>query len=132
LKKTEPLRVLLVDDEEDLVFTMEERLKIRGFDAEGFVSGESALERFKEKEFDVVVIDVKMPGLGGLEAMRKMKAIRPDVAVIFFTGHGSQENGEEGMREGAFDYLMKPVNLEDLIVKIKQAAEKPPERNQDG
>ncbi|OGL42243.1 MAG: response regulator [Candidatus Schekmanbacteria bacterium RBG_13_48_7] len=117
------LKVLLVDDEEELVDTWVERLIFRGIDAEGVTNGTKALEVLKGKKFDVVVIDVKMPGLGGLEVMKRIRKEHPNVKVILITGHGSVKNGEEGLQEGAFDYLAKPVKLEDLIEKMKEAAE---------
>ncbi|MFC1852571.1 response regulator [candidate division CSSED10-310 bacterium] len=109
------LTVLLVDDELELIETLEERLMIRDIDAQAVTTGEEALKLVAEKEFDVVVLDVKMPGIGGLETLRRIKKIRPALPVILLTGHGSTRDSEEGIRCGAFDYVMKPLNIEDLI-----------------
>ena len=120
-----PIRVLLVDDEEDLSLVLAERLQMRGFDAEGVTSGETALSRIEQKQFDVLVVDVKMPGLGGLNLLRKLRQRNPRSQVILFTGHGSTQEAEEGIREGAFEYLVKPVEIEELVKKIQQAAGRP-------
>lgn len=114
--------VLLVDDEEELSLVLAERLQMRDYDAEGVVSAEAALERLKEKTFKVIVIDVKMPGMGGLELMRKIRHDYSGMKIILFTGHGSTKEGEQGIAEGAFDYLIKPVKIENLIKKINDAA----------
>jgi len=116
------IKVLLVDDEEDLSLVLAERLEIRGFDARGVTSSEMALELLKDKDFDVVVVDVKMPGIGGIDLMRQIKLNNPKIEVILFTGHGSRKDGEMGLNEGAFDYLIKPVKIEDLMQKIEKAA----------
>lgn len=115
------LRVLLVDDEEELVFTLAERLKIRGVDTVAVTSGKAALDAIEAQEFDVVLLDVKMPGLGGLDVMKRIKAKDRRVQVILITGHGSAENGAEGNRSGAFDYVMKPININDLLAKLQAA-----------
>ena len=116
-----PLRVLLIDDEEELVSTLAERLKLRGIEVEGVTSGADAIERVQEKKFDVVVLDMKMPGIGGLEVMRRIRREQPGVKFILMTGRGSLEEGEEGMQEGAFAYLLKPINIEDLMEKMMEA-----------
>lgn len=117
-----PLRILLVDDEEDLVLTLQERLQLRGFDAEGVVSGMDALERIEEKSFDVILLDLKMPGISGLTVMKRIRQDHPDVGFVLFTGHGSLEEAEEGVQLGAFSYLVKPFNIDDLVSTIRQAA----------
>jgi len=117
--------VLIVDDEEDFLETIIKRLNKREVDASGARSGEEALELLKEKTFDVVILDVKMPGgMDGIEALREMKKIQPLVEVILLTGHASVETSIEGMKLGAFDYLLKPIKLDDLLRKIAQAIEK--------
>lgn len=118
------LRVLIVDDEEELVSTLTERLALRDIDADGAVNGADALKRIQEKDYDVVVLDVKMPGLDGLEVMRKMGAMRPKMQVILLTGRGSERESRIGIEEGAFDYLVKPVDIEDLIQKMREAVNK--------
>ena len=117
--------VLIVDDEEDFLETIIKRLNKRQVDASGARSGEEALELLKEKTFDVVILDIKMPGgMDGIEALREMKKIQPLAEVILLTGHASVETSIEGMKLGAFDYLLKPIKLDDLLNKIAQAIEK--------
>jgi DNA-binding NtrC family response regulator len=118
-------RALVVDDEEDFLETLVKRLHKRNIDTTGVPSGEEALEIMKEKLFDVVILDVKMPGgMDGIEALREMKKIQPLAEVILLTGHASVETSIEGMKLGAFDYLLKPIKLEELLVKLAQAFEK--------
>lgn len=117
--------VLIVDDEEDFVETMVSRLKKRSVDATGVQSGEAALEEIKKREYDVVIMDIKMPGgMDGIEAMREIKKERPLTEVILLTGHASIETSIEGMKFGAFDYVLKPAKLEELLKKIALALEK--------
>ena len=117
--------VLIVDDEEDFLETIIKRLNKRQVDASGARSGEEALELLKEKTFDVIILDVKMPGgMDGIEALRKIKKIQPLAEVLLLTGHASVETSIEGMKLGAFDYLLKPIKLDDLLNKIAQAIEK--------
>jgi DNA-binding NtrC family response regulator len=117
--------VLIVDDEEDFMDTLMNRLKKRGIDVAGCASGEQALELLKEKIFDVVILDIKMPGgMDGIETLREIKKLRPDAEVLLLTGHGSVETSVEGMKEGAFDYLLKPVKLEKLLEKMAKALDK--------
>jgi DNA-binding NtrC family response regulator len=118
-------RVLVVDDEEDFLETLVKRLNKRDIDTTGVRSGEEALEEMNKKLFDVVLLDVKMPGgIDGIEALREMKKIQPLSEVILLTGHASVETSIEGMKLGAFDYLLKPIKLEDLLEKLAQAFEK--------
>jgi DNA-binding response OmpR family regulator len=118
------LRVLLVDDEEELVETLAERLELRGISAEAVTRGEDALRLLLDYTFDVVLLDVKMPGIGGLEVLKLIRRQRPNMQVILITGHGSTEDGENGLEEGAFDYVVKPIDIETLIGKMKDAARK--------
>jgi len=122
------VRVLIVDDEGELAYTLAERLTLRGFRAEGATSGEEALARVAAADYDVVVMDVRMPGMGGLEAIRRMRERRPELPVILVTGHGCRESAEEGLRLGAYRYLMKPVRIEDLadLVRLAAAARRAP------
>ena len=115
-------KLLFVDDEDELISALVERLELRGIDATGVTSGDEALERLREEHFDVVVIDVKMPGIGGLEVLRTISRRYPDVKVILMTGHGSTEDSEIGRRLGAVAYLQKPVDLEDLLATVRQAS----------
>ena len=111
----EALRVLVVDDEEELVSALVERLNLRGFRARGVTTGADALEFLEAEECDVVLLDVLMPGLGGLEVIRLIKDTWPALEVILLTGHGSAKSVEKGNALGAFDYLMKPVRIDDLV-----------------
>jgi two-component system response regulator CpxR len=118
------LRVLFVDDEKDLVSTVVERLELRGIHATGAVSGQEALTLVEQRPFDVVLLDVRMPGLGGFDVIRRIKQSHPDLAVILLSGHGAREDADTGLRLGAFDYLQKPVDLEDVIAILHRAAAK--------
>lgn len=117
------LRLMFVDDEEELVSALVERLELRGIDAIGVTSGDEALEHLREESFDVVIIDVKMPGIGGLEVLRTVSRRYPNVKVILMTGHGSAKDSEIGRRLGAVAYLQKPVDLEDLLATIQLATD---------
>lgn len=115
------LRVLIVDDEEELVSALVERLNLRGFAASGVTTGTDALAFLAREECDVVLLDVKMPGLGGLEVIRRIKEEHPGLEVVLLTGHGSVNSVEEGMALGAFDYLMKPVKIDNLVRVLNAA-----------
>lgn len=117
------MKVLLVDDEEEFVQTLAERLEIRGIRALVATDGVEALHLIEEEEPPVVVLDVMMPGLGGLEVLQRLKTVHPNIQVILLTGHGSTKEGIQGMHLGAFDYLMKPVRIEDLLKKMEEAYE---------
>src|SRR4030043_2401859 len=117
----EEFNALVVDDEDDFRETLVKRLKIRSLNVWGAASGQKALDLMDQLVFDVVVLDVKMPGLDGIETLREMKKKKPLTEVILLTGHGSMESGIEGMKLGAFDYVMKPVNIDELLVKMHQA-----------
>ena len=116
------LSILLVDDEEELVYTLADRLEFRGYHAVAAISGAEAVKKAGENDFNVAVIDVKMPEINGIEAMKMIKRLHPQIKVILMTGHGSPEEGEHGMAEGAYDYMVKPINIDILISKIKAAA----------
>ena len=118
------IRVLVVDDEEDFRETVVKRLRARKLGAQGAGSGAAALELLKEREFDVMVLDVKMPGMDGIETLRLVKQTRPEVEVIMLTGHASVEFGLKGMQLGAFDYIMKPAPIGELLDTIGQAFRK--------
>lgn len=116
------IRLLLVDDEPELVFTMQERLELRGYTVDAVTSGEEALERIEDdsKEYDVVVVDVKMPGVGGDEVLAAVRDTNPHLPVILLTGHGGGVNGgEEGLLRASCAFLYKPVKIEELIETIK-------------
>ena len=118
------IRVLIVDDEDDFRETIVKRLNARKLRAEGANSGIKALAVLKEKEFDVMVLDVKMPDMDGIETLRHVKKMTPDVEVIMVTGHASVEFGLKGMQLGAFDYIMKPAPINELMDTIGQAYNK--------
>jgi DNA-binding NtrC family response regulator len=118
-------RILVVDDEVDFTETLVNRLNKRKLDAVGVTSGEEAINMMENRLFDVVVLDVKMPeGMDGIETLREIKKRHPLVEVILLTGHASVETSIEGMRLGAFDYLLKPIQFDDLLKKISAAFER--------
>lgn len=120
----EEFSVLLVDDEEDFLRTIIKRLAKRGLRAQGASRGDQALAMLAEEPRDVVVLDVKMPGMDGLEVLKLIKKQWPTTEVIMLTGHASIDAAMEGMGCGAFDYLMKPADLEDLLYKLEDAYRK--------
>ena len=115
------IRVLLVDDEKDFVDALAQRLEIRKFDVTTAFSGDEALAQFQEHTFDVVILDVQMPGKGGVEVLGEIKKLEPLTQVIMLTGHSTVETAIEGMKLGAYDYLMKPTDTADLADKITKA-----------
>ncbi len=117
--------VLLVDDEAPFVETMTKRLTKRDLSIIPAFSGEEALERLKEqKNIEVIILDVKMPGMNGIETLQEIRKRHPLIEVIMLTGHATVESAIEGMKWGAFDYLMKPCDIEHLIYKVSEAASK--------
>ena len=117
----EECRVLLVDDEKDFLEVLIRRLKKRQVNVDGVSSGEEALQYLRARPIDVVVLDVKMPGMDGITALQEIKKLNPLIEVIMLTGHASLEVALEGMRSGAFDYLMKPAEIDELLYKIEDA-----------
>ena len=117
------LKVLLVDDEQEFVSTLAERLEFRDIETLVAIDGEQALQMIEEHKPPLVVLDVLMPGIGGLDVLKRIKRRHPEIQVILLTGHGSTKDGIQGMRQGAFDYLMKPVNIEELIHRMNEALE---------
>ncbi len=120
----EKFKILVVDDEQDFLETIIKRLKTRGIDAAGVESGYKALEFLDQRDVEVIILDVKMPGMDGIEALREIKKKKPLVEVIMLTGHASAESGIQSMQLGAFDYVMKPVALDELLEKVRQAYER--------
>jgi DNA-binding NtrC family response regulator len=114
-------RVLVVDDEQDFAKALVERLELRDYDVTACFGGEEAVEKMERYNFDVVILDVKMPGMDGIEVLREIKRIKPLAEVIMLTGHATVETAIEGMKLGAYDYLMKPCETEDLVSKIDRA-----------
>jgi DNA-binding NtrC family response regulator len=121
VKKLDALKVLFVDDEIDFLETLMKRMKKRGVDVAGVGSGEEALDYLYNQPVDVVVLDVRMPGIGGINTLREIKKIDPLMEVIMLTGHASIEAAIEGMESGAFDYLMKPADFDELFYKLQDA-----------
>lgn len=114
-------KVLLVDDEEEFVETLAERMRIRGMEVSTTNSGADALKLVDDEAFDVVVLDLKMPGIDGLEALKRIKRRRPDIQVVLLTGHATVEKGVEAIKEGAIEFLEKPIELASLTETIHKA-----------
>ena len=119
--KGDGIRVLIVDDEERFRATTTTILKKRGFDVMAVGGGLEAIEEIRNRGFDVVILDVKMPGMDGIEALREIKNIKPELEVIMLTGHGTLKSALAGLREGVFDYLAKPCDIDVLARKIRDA-----------
>jgi DNA-binding NtrC family response regulator len=124
------IRVLLVDDQEQYVQLMTERLTMRDYDVTSSSSGEEALEKVKGYNFDVVILDMLMPGIDGIETLREIKRMKPLTEVIVLTGHAAVDTAIEGMKLGAFDYLEKPCETEDLASKIDKAYQRKAEQEE--
>lgn len=124
------LKVLLVDDEEDYVRTMAERMEMRNVGSDVALNGEQALAMLEGDLPDVMVLDLKMPGMGGMEVLAAVKKNYAQVQVIILTGHGSDKEEVEARRLGAFDYLQKPVDINDLMTAVKKAGEAREERGE--
>jgi len=120
----EPFKVLLVDDEVDFLEALVKRLRKRGLNVTAIGSGAEALALIEREPVDVVVLDVRMPGMDGLEVLRAIKKINPGIEVIMLTGHANVEVAIEGMELGAFDYLMKPMDIDELLYKLQDAYRK--------
>ena len=115
------MRILLVDDEQELVETLAERLNIRGIEARWAITGDAAMKFIEQENFDLAILDVKIPGISGIDLRKKMKEKCPDLKFIFMTGHGSQDDFAAGSAEtGADYYLLKPVNIDALIDKMNK------------
>lgn len=119
--REEPIRLLLVDDEKDYVHVLGNRLSRRNIKVTKTHCGEEAIQALRGRDFDVAVLDLKMQDMNGLEVLKTFKIMDPDMAVIMLTGHGSEEAAREGVAAGAFDYLTKPCELDDLLNKIREA-----------
>lgn len=115
------MRIIIVDDEQELVLTLSERLGFRGIEADWAINGADAIKLVSENRYDLAVLDVKLPGMSGLELKKKIQEIAPEMKFIFVTGHGSQRDFQTGTQEaGAEYYLIKPVNIDVLIEKMKE------------
>jgi DNA-binding NtrC family response regulator len=115
------IKLLLVDDEIGFVEVLSKRLSKRSMDVTAVYSGTKAIQSLRKQDFDVAVLDLKLEDMDGIEILRIFKKLVPDMPVIMLTGHGSEEAAREGMACGAFDYLTKPSDLDDLVQKIYQA-----------
>ncbi len=120
----ENFNVLLVDDEPEFLETLVKRLTKRGLNISTAKNGEEALAVIRGKEIDVVVLDVRMPGIDGIQTLREINKLNPLMEVIMLTGHASIEVAIEGMELGAFDYLMKPADIDELFYKLQDAFKK--------
>jgi len=116
-----PIRVLLIDDEVGYVNVLSNRLSKRSFVVGKANSGSEALQRLRQQDYDVAVLDLKMEDMDGIEVLKILKKMAPELTVIMLTGHGSAEAAHEGIKQGAYDYLTKPCELEDLVDKIQEA-----------
>jgi DNA-binding NtrC family response regulator len=115
------IKLLLVDDEKEFVTSLAERIKMREMGSDIALNGEEALQLVNDQVPDVMVLDLKMPGIDGMEVLRRVKKAYPDVQVIILTGHGSEKDEKDARRLGAFDYLQKPVDIDKLVQYIKRA-----------
>jgi two-component system response regulator CpxR len=115
------IRVLLVDDEEEFVKSLAQRLEVRDFEVQALLNGDDAVSWLHEHDADVVILDVLMPGKDGIDTLKDMKQLKPLVEVIMLTGHGTVQTGIQGMKLGAYDYLMKPTDMQELVEKINAA-----------
>ncbi len=117
-------KVLLVDDEESFLTTLAKRLEVRGMQVTTVTRGKDAVAIVDKQAFDLVVLDLSMPGIDGLETLKRIKARQPDAEIIMLTGEGSIRAGIEAMKLGAEDFLQKPVNITELVDKISGAKDK--------
>lgn len=119
-----PIRVLLVDDERDFVEMLSLRLDVAGERVTPAYSGKECLEILEKIDVDVVILDIRMPGMDGMETLKEIKRRFPLIEVIMLTGHGTMETAVEGMKLGAFDYLLKPADFADLLSKLERAGKR--------
>jgi DNA-binding response OmpR family regulator len=118
------MKIMLVDDEERFLQTTQKMIAKKGYDAITATSGEEGLKKLEDELVHVVILDVKMPGMDGVETLKQIKQKFPMVEVIMLTGHATAESAVEGLKLGATDYLTKPANIEDLIAKAEEAFNK--------
>ncbi len=116
------MHILIVDDEKEFLELMNNRMHKRGFTVVTANTGEKALELVAAEKFDAIVLDVKMPGIDGIETLRRIKSMHPDLPVLLLTGHASIEAAMTGVETGAVDYLLKPVPINDLIMRLRDIA----------
>ncbi len=118
--------VLVIDDEQEFVSTLVRRLRKRGWESEGVLTGGEAIRKIAAGGFSVALLDMRLPDMGGSDVLREIMKINPQVRVVILTGHASASEGEEGIRNGAFDYLIKPVEFETLLEKLQAARQRSP------
>jgi DNA-binding NtrC family response regulator len=121
VKRNKDIKVLLVDDEEDFVNTLAQRLKMRELNVTTVYNGERALAKVKSEEPDVMVLDLKMPGLQGMDVLKEIRKAYPNIQVIILTGYGTRRDEEQSRRLGGFDFLTKPIDIETLMERIGEA-----------
>jgi len=126
--KHKDIKILIVDDEIAFANTLAQRLQMRGLKVGIAYDGEQALSKLKEDELDVIVLDLKMPGMGGMEVLQEIKKGYPNIQVIMLTGHGTDKDEEQSKKLGGFDFLNKPVDIDTLEQKIKAAFKEKIER----
>lgn len=114
-------RVLIVDDEEDFANALSERMRNRGLEADTAFNGPDAIKLVKSHRYDAIVLDLAMPGMDGIETLKRMLAVNANLQVIILTGQATVSKGVEAVKEGAFEFLEKPVRLDELVGKIGQA-----------
>lgn len=117
-------KVLMVDDEEQFLDALSQRLEARGLKVDAVTSGEDALNQVEGRNFDAIIVDLAMPGIDGIETLKRIKEKRPDLEIIILTGHATVKSGIEAMKLGADDFLEKPVDLNELLEKIGEAKNK--------
>ena len=120
----EKMKIMLVDDEERYLQTTKKLIEKKGYEVLTALSGEEALEKLKPQNVHVVILDVKMPGMDGNQTLKAIKTLYPLVEVIMLTGHGTMDSAIDGLKSGAFDYLVKPADIDDIIEKAMEAFEK--------
>ena len=116
--------VLVVDDEEQFLKVFSQRLEGHGLKVDTSTTGEDALKKVKSKDFDAIVLDMVMPGMSGMEALKRIRSENPDVQIIILTGHGTVEKGVEAIKAGAVDFIEKPADLNKIMGKIAEAKHK--------
>ncbi len=122
--KLEKPRLLIVDDEEGYVNILSKRLTKRNFIVTTALNGAQGIQELRRSDFDVVILDLKMEGMDGIEVLKIFKQMSPQVEVVMLTGHGSEQAAREGIKFGAFDYLTKPCELDELVEKLRQACKR--------
>ena len=116
--------VLVVDDEEQFLKVFSQRLEGRGLKVETSSSGEEAIKTAKSKEFDAIILDLVMPGMSGMETLKRIRSENPDLQIIILTGHGTVEKGVEAIKAGAVDFVEKPADVNKVMEKIAEAKRK--------